>query len=165
MPKKPEEKRPAEKAPAHPAHPAHDEKHSHGHSAADASRIEALRRILTKKREDAVRQMQAETSRYLKGEGRETDESAMDDGDLSVKDHDEALKLKHLDAHRIQLIKIDESLRKIEEGTYGLCEDCGDEINSERLRILPFAIRCRDCQEAEEERESSREGEGIIYDL
>jgi DnaK suppressor protein len=39
----------------------------------------------------------------------------------------------------------------LREGTYGTCEDCGEEINTERLKVLPFAIYCRDCQEKREE--------------
>jgi DnaK suppressor protein len=47
-----------------------------------------------------------------------------------------------------------------EEKTYGMCEDCNEEINTERLRVMPFAIRCRDCQEIREEAEAvEREAE------
>lgn len=42
--------------------------------------------------------------------------------------------------------KINNALRSLGDGTYGLCYDCGDEISGHRLRALPFATRCRDCQ-------------------
>ncbi|MCC6347841.1 MAG: TraR/DksA C4-type zinc finger protein [Nitrospirales bacterium] len=74
----------------------------------------------------------------------------MDDGDLSVVDLAEDISLKQLSTHRETLIKIDTALRKLEEGTYGICEECGDEISEERLKILPFAIYCRDDQEKKE---------------
>lgn len=48
------------------------------------------------------------------------------------------------------LDKIDAALRQIEEGIYGDCFDCGDEISDARLRALPFAVRCRDCEAARE---------------
>ena len=48
------------------------------------------------------------------------------------------------------LNKINEALRRLEEGTYGNCFECGDEIAEARLRALPFAVRCKDCEEARE---------------
>ena len=39
---------------------------------------------------------------------------------------------------------------RLEEGTYGDCFECGDEISEPRLRALPFAVRCKDCEEARE---------------
>jgi DnaK suppressor protein len=48
------------------------------------------------------------------------------------------------------LHKIEEALARLEEGTYGNCFECGDEIAQPRLRALPFAVRCKDCEEARE---------------
>jgi DnaK suppressor protein len=48
------------------------------------------------------------------------------------------------------LDKIDSALRRIEEGTYGQCVNCEDEISEARLRALPFALRCKDCEQARE---------------
>lgn len=42
---------------------------------------------------------------------------------------------------------IDSALERLESGDYGTCSDCGTEIPELRLRALPFADRCRDCQE------------------
>ena len=48
------------------------------------------------------------------------------------------------------LNKIDTALRRLGEGTYGDCFECGEEIARARLRALPFAVRCKDCEEARE---------------
>jgi DnaK suppressor protein len=48
------------------------------------------------------------------------------------------------------LSKVDEALARLEEGAYGNCFECGEEIAKQRLRALPFAVRCRDCEEARE---------------
>jgi DnaK suppressor protein len=48
------------------------------------------------------------------------------------------------------LNKINEALGRLEEGAYGNCFECGEEIAQQRLRALPFAVRCRDCEEARE---------------
>ena len=48
------------------------------------------------------------------------------------------------------LNKINNALNRLEQGDYGNCFDCGDEIAENRLRALPFAVRCKDCEEARE---------------
>lgn len=50
------------------------------------------------------------------------------------------------DVRREELEKMDESLRKMEDGTYGVCEGCGEEIDEERLRVMPFATNCVKCK-------------------
>ena len=50
------------------------------------------------------------------------------------------------------LAKIDQAIQKLEEGTYGSCEDCGTEIAAARLKAVPFADRCIHCQENFEQR-------------
>lgn len=48
------------------------------------------------------------------------------------------------------IFEIDAALRRIDEGTYGLCEDCGDVINVPRLKALPFVRSCIGCQSVRE---------------
>lgn len=50
------------------------------------------------------------------------------------------------------------ALRRLTEGAYGFCADCGGEIGVERLRSLPFALRCRHCQEVWEAAECRSTG-------
>jgi len=45
-----------------------------------------------------------------------------------------------------ELASIDLALERIEAGTYAKCDDCGREIPAERLRLVPHATRCWDCQ-------------------
>jgi DnaK suppressor protein len=114
------------------------------------TRKERLRKLLLQKREDIVKEAKSEIKKYVSGEKRQLVETVLDDGDLSVIDLSEDISLKQLSTHRENLVKIDAALGKLKEGTYGKCEECGDEISEERLRIMPFAIYCRDCQENKE---------------
>ena len=116
----------------------------------EKDRNERLRKLLLQKREDIVREAKAEIKKFKSGEKKQLVETVMDDGDLSVVDLSEDISLKQLSTHRETLIKIDAALRKLAEGTYGACEDCGDDISEQRLNIMPFAIYCRDCQEKKE---------------
>jgi DnaK suppressor protein len=116
----------------------------------EKERKEKLRRLLIKKREEIVKEAKSEITKFKTGEKKQIIETVLDDGDLSVVDLSEDISLKQLSTHREMLIKIDTALRKIDDNTYGICEECGDEISEDRLKILPFAIYCRDCQEKKE---------------
>jgi DnaK suppressor protein len=119
----------------------------------------SLRKLLLTRREQIVREAKAEISKYIKGETRQLVDTALDDGDWSVVDLSEDVSLRRLSTHRDNLQRIDEALRKFDEGTYGICEDCGEEISGERLKILPFAIYCTDCQEKREQLEQIERSE------
>jgi DnaK suppressor protein len=49
------------------------------------------------------------------------------------------------------LERVNEAVRHFDEGTYGYCGDCGEVIASARLRAMPFAVRCRDCERTRED--------------
>lgn len=127
----------------------------------DIRKIE-LKKLLLKKREEVVKEAKIEISKYIKGETKQLVDTALDDGDWSIVDLSEDISLKQLNTHRENLQKIDEALRKLEEGTYGICEDCGEEISEERLKVMPFAIYCIDCQEKREQLEEMERKEGLL---
>ena len=54
------------------------------------------------------------------------------------------------------LRKINEAIARLEEGTYGICGECTQTISAARLAALPFADRCRDCQERAEAEQPSK---------
>jgi DnaK suppressor protein len=129
---------------------------------AEEERKSSLRSSLIRKREEIVREAKAEISKYIRGETRQLVDTALDNGDWSVVDLTEDISLRQLSTHRETLLKIDEAIRKIREGTYGKCEDCGEDISVERLKILPFAIYCIDCQEKREQFEELERGKRRI---
>lgn len=116
-------------------------------------RKEKLRKILNKKREEILKEAKEEIGRHLKDERKILVETALDDGDWSVIDLAEDVDMAILERHKDSLNKIDESLINLEEGTYGICEDCGNEISEVRLKALPFATYCLDCQKKKEDLE------------
>jgi DnaK suppressor protein len=48
------------------------------------------------------------------------------------------------------LTQIDDAVRRIDNGTFGVCERCGDQIDSDRLEALPYARLCLDCKRHDE---------------
>jgi DnaK suppressor protein len=59
------------------------------------------------------------------------------------------------------LARIDEAMRRLDDGGYGHCGECGDAIAPARLRALPFAVRCKDCEEMHEQSERRARGERV----
>jgi DnaK suppressor protein len=76
---------------------------------------------------------------------RDAEEQSVDD---FVQEVDLALMQMKSDT----LKKIDRAIQRLEEGTYGRCQECDADIPAARLRALPFAALCRDCQEEAESR-------------
>ncbi len=62
-------------------------------------------------------------------------------------------ELRIRDRERKLINKIRMSLKKIEEGTFGICEECGEKISEERLKVRPFTSQCINCKTELEERE------------
>lgn len=121
-----------------------------------------LKKLLLAKRKEILKEIKEDMSKYIKGESKQLVDTALDDGDWSIVDLSEDINLKHMNTHREDLQKIDEALRKLEEGTYGICEDCGEEISEQRLKILPYAIYCIDCKEKREKIEEMEKKEGLL---
>jgi DnaK suppressor protein len=82
--------------------------------------------------------------------------NVLDEGETSDTGIQEEIAFALIQMKSETLDRIDTALRKIGEGTYGVCLECGDEIAEPRLRALPFAVRCRDCEES---RELAEQGE------
>ncbi len=116
-------------------------------SARPSGRDEELRKILISERRKILAEAKKEIGKIVSGEARELMSSARDDGDISFAEMTEDLNFSKLSTQKEMLNKIDQSLRKLDEGTYGLCEECEGEIGPERLKVLPFAIYCIECKE------------------
>jgi DnaK suppressor protein len=117
-------------------------------------RMKDLKASLLKKKEAIVKEAKEEIAKYISGENRQLVDTAVDEGDWATVDISEDINLMRLDAHRKLMLDIDESLRKIREGTYGICEECGEEISEKRLHVMPTATLCIACKENREQLEA-----------
>ena len=77
-----------------------------------------------------------------------------DETDLSNDDRERQLKLKLLSRQTFMLKKIDNALFKLDEGTFGVCEECDGDIEINRLRARPIATQCIHCKEEMERSEN-----------
>lgn len=85
-------------------------------------------------------------------EARTPDQSSIsgDSSDQAFKLSNEDVEVALINMKTEELNQINGALRRLEEGNYGNCEDCGEEISEIRLKRRPFATKCLRCKEAEE---------------
>lgn len=80
-----------------------------------------------------------------------------DMGDQASAETDRNFMLRLRGREQRLLKKIDEALDRIENSNYGICEDCGEEIDIKRLQARPVTTMCIDCKTLQEEEEKLRE--------
>lgn len=122
-------------------------------------RREALYRMLMGKRRELIQEIADNLGSSLTEDQRRRLESAMDVGDQSLMDLDRELGISLMEMRNKRRQLIDDALARLEEGTYGLCEECGVEINEKRLAAVPFAKLCVACQSKQELIEKIEKGE------
>jgi len=93
-----------------------------------------------------------ETLRNLQSESLAVPDMA----DRATKETDRALELRTRDRQRKLISKIDEALRRIDEGTYGYCEETDEPISIRRLEARPIATLSLEAQERHERMERTR---------
>lgn len=79
-----------------------------------------------------------------------SDNQSQDDGDQAVSSTLETLRNSIQNTEYEEYVMIEAALQSIANGTYGVCQDCQEEISEKRLKYYPNAQRCLACQEAAE---------------
>ena len=111
---------------------------------------EYFRRKLVAWRDELARES-SQTIQHLQ----EETTVAPDPADRASAESDRSLELRTRDRERKLIGKIDDALQRIEDGTYGFCEDTGDKISLARLEARPTATLSLEAQECHERREKS----------
>src|SRR4029450_659192 len=124
-----------------------------GHNAAQSrqplapSRYDELKGILEERRREIMNEVQGRM-RDVRSEGAGSAvQGVLDAAESSELDIQDEIEFALIQMKAETLSKIEEALHRLEEGTYGYCFECGEEISEKRLRALPFAVRCKDCEE------------------
>jgi DnaK suppressor protein len=79
-----------------------------------------------------------------------------DPNDRATVESGRSFELRIRDRERKLLSKIEEALNRIDEGDFGVCEDCGEEIGLKRLEARPVTTLCIDCKTLQETREKAK---------
>ena len=121
--------------------------------AAGSRRYNELKQMLLSRRRELQAQVQ-DKMRDVRSTGEVTKLSEVfDAGESSEADIQEDIELALIQMKSETLSRVDDALTRLEQGTYGNCFECGEEIAEKRLKALPFAVRCKDCEEAKENAE------------
>jgi DnaK suppressor protein len=119
--------------------------------AKSGSRYSELKEMLDARR----RELQAEVQGKMRGVREEGTwggklNEVLDAVESAEADIQEDLEFALVQMKSETLNKVNDALSRLEQGNYGNCYDCGEEIAEKRLRALPFAVRCKDCEAARE---------------
>src|SRR5690242_1972593 len=133
------------------------------------SRYSELKQMLEERR----REIQAEVQGKMRGVREEGAwggklNEVLDAVESAEADIQEDIEFALVQMKSETLAKIGDALARLEQGDYGYCYECGEEIAEKRLRALPFAVRCKDCEEAREtieqrERQAARRGAASLF--
>lgn len=115
----------------------------------DKKQIEFFESLLNKRLEDLLNQAEQTMSELVSQSDQEIEEI---DRASAYADQTMKLKIKTRESRLIKKVK--QALERIEEGTYGFCDECGQEISIKRLEARPVTTKCIECKENQEKTES-----------
>lgn len=82
------------------------------------------------------------------------EDDRFDEVDQATTDIEQSMRMRLRNREVLYLRKVEEALKRIDEGTFGECESCGEMIETKRLLARPTATLCVGCKEEEERRET-----------
>lgn len=115
----------------------------------DVQSIGKFKRILSAERERLLNN----SKESIKYDLNISSDDLPDEVDLAASEINQSLTFELRNRERVMIAKIDTALRKIQDGTFGLCESCEENIEARRLEARPFSTLCVSCQEQQEHRE------------
>jgi len=107
------------------------------------SKYESYRKILEKKAAEVQSSMSAQKAAQVLAR----EEHPRDEGDLSQQSHEEWIFLNRNTLDIKLLREVQDALRRIGQGAYGVCYECDEPISAKRLDAVPWAKFCVSCQE------------------
>jgi DnaK suppressor protein len=118
------------------------------------NKLLAIKKKLTKQREELLSEAENTLTSKISSEK----ESFPDPTDQAVAELDSNFTLRLRGREQKLLKKIDEAIARIEGGTYGVCESCGEQISHKRLEARPVTTLCIECKTRQEEEEKMHAG-------
>jgi DnaK suppressor protein len=120
-------------------------------SSAGTTRYSELKTMLEERRRDLQAEVQGKM-RDVRSEGTwgGKQNEVLDAVESSEADIQDDIEFALIQMKSETLNKVNDALMRLDQGDYGNCFECGEEIAEKRLRALPFAVRCKDCEEARE---------------
>jgi DnaK suppressor protein len=118
------------------------------------NKLLSIKKKLIKQREELLSEAENTLTSKISSEK----ESFPDPTDQAVAELDSNFTLRLRGREQKLLKKIDEAIARIEGGTYGVCESCGEQISAKRLEARPVTTLCIECKTRQEEQEKMHAG-------
>ncbi len=110
--------------------------------------LKSIHQLLLRQRESLLNK-----KRNFTLETRDGQVIAGDEADIAMSETHRNLSIRLIERERVLVSKIDRALEKIIQGTFGSCEECGENLGYNRLKARPVASLCIDCKLAQEKEE------------
>lgn len=108
--------------------------------------LKMFQKILSERKEELMKAGQS-----LRETGIAVEQADLpDEVDLASSESDQAMNLRLRDRELVLYKKINKALEKIKDGSYGVCDSCGEAIGIERLKARPVTDLCINCKEQQE---------------
>lgn len=114
--------------------------------------LEHFRALLNGKLEELL----SGAERAVNGMSESKEDNFPDPTDRASHETDRNFLLRVKDRERKLISKINEALKRIDDGSFGVCELCGEQIGEKRLEVRPVTTCCIECKKEEEEQEKQR---------
>jgi len=114
---------------------------------AKSRRAQNIRLLLEQRKKQLAAEMQG-LMRTVRHDSRS--ERGADEQDVAEADTRSDIDLAVIQMKAETVARIDAALKRLDQGGHGDCVECGEKISIERLTALPFALRCRDCEQSRE---------------
>ena len=114
---------------------------------AKSRRAQNIRQLLVQRKRQLAAEMQG-MMRTVRHDSRA--ERGADEQDVAEADTRSDIDLAVIQMKAETVARIDAALKRLDQGGHGDCVECGEKISIERLTALPFALRCRDCEQSRE---------------
>jgi DnaK suppressor protein len=106
--------------------------------------VDLFRNLLNERRQELL----TEAGKTV--DGMDENGNFPDPTDRAAMESDRSFTLRMRDRERKLIAKIEEALRRLEDGSYGVCEECGEKIGAARLKARPVTTLCIDCKSVQE---------------
>ncbi|HLT31401.1 MAG TPA: TraR/DksA C4-type zinc finger protein [Myxococcaceae bacterium] len=105
--------------------------------------------------EDSKASLLESAKRTLMEESNFDTDDLPDEIDLASSEYAQSMVFRLRDREKFLLMKIDRALKRVDDGTFGVCERCEEDISIKRLEARPVTTLCIRCKEEQEKREKS----------
>ena len=117
--------------------------------------LDEYKKLILKRKDelsDAIEHISEDTKKSQKEASGDISGYSFHMADVATDNYDREFSMGIVSSERKQLAELNDALKRIEDGSYGICQDCKDPIPQARLKAVPFARLCVKCQEKRDKR-------------